>query len=367
MMEEEAKKQEEEEKQADPNQQQASPQDQSGSGNQQEDDQQKGQNNPLADDQGDDQQSGQSSSSSVQNEAVDDGAEEEVKSFLRQVLESGDEDGLADIKDALVQACETAVSEGRVDTVGAPFPTKFLSDQTPKNSTDMLEVVQSATNALKVRTGALLQAETKATKRNVQQGTRIDPRKLHRAPTGGAIFQKVKAGKKIDTAIMVLIDRSDSMEGEPIHLATQAALASTLAFDHRGVETAVMAFPYDINCNVMLKSFTDRASAQVDKYEVIGVDGTTPMAEAMMGAGIELANHRFQRKIMLVATDGEPDNLKSTKEVIDLARRSNIEILGLGINIDVSHVFGENFSSSVKNIDELPQAMIQVLSASVFN
>lgn len=366
MMEEEAKKEEEErKKQSDPNQ----PNEEQG------DDQQQGQSQASgeSEEQGDDQQQqGQNAQAAGMpgNESAsdDDGdATEDEQSFLRQVLASGADDGLADLKDALQEASATAVNEGRVDRMGAAFTTKAVDNPVNPPRSGMLDEVQAATNALKVQTHALLQAETTATRRNVMQGTRIDPRKLHRAPTGGAIFVKVKPGKKADTAIMVLVDRSGSMAGQGISLATKAALASSLAFDYQGVETAVMAFPFGNGQNGLLKSFSDRATAQVAKYEAIGADGSTPMAEAMMGAGIELANHRFQRKILLVATDGDPDNIASTKDVINLARRAGMEVLGLGIQLDVSHVFGKEFSTSVNNIDELPNAMISVLRSAVFN
>lgn len=358
MMEEEAKKEEEErepnEQPSDPNQGQQQGDQQAGAGN---NGQQDGQQSSPAD--GGQQQDvpGSAGASDTANGE---------KSFLRQVLEAGGDAPLPDVKDALKQACQTAVNEGRVDKVGMPFITKeFEQPQNPVSS-KMLDEVNQATNALKVKTQALLQADTTATKRNVMQGTRIDMRKLHRAPTGGAIFKKVTQGKKLDTAIMVLIDRSTSMEGQRIELATRAALAASLAFDHQGVKTAVMAFPYQ-GGNALLKGFDARASAQVDKYESIGAKGSTPMAEGIMGACIELARHPNQRKILLVTTDGEPDNEAATMDAISLARRSGMEVLGIGIQLDPSPVFGEQFSTTVNDINDLPTSIVDVLRTAVFH
>lgn len=361
MMAEEAKKEEEEkekqkQQQSDPNQGQKEPQEaQSGEG--------------PGDGQQDDQNSQQDptqGSGEDQQPGTGNGAGKEEQSFLRQVLDAGDKDALPDVKDALVQACETAVKEGRVDTVGMPYTTKVFAQPANPASSKMLDDVSAATNALKVKTQALLQAETTATTRHVMQGTRIDPRKLHRAPTGGAIFKKVTQGKKLDTAIMVLVDRSVSMSGPRMELATKAALAASLAFNHQGVETSVMAFPYK-DGNALLKSFDARAAAQVSKYESIGTGGSTPMAEAIMGACIALAQHRYQRKILLVTTDGDPDNLQATLEAISLARRSGMQVLGIGIQLDASRVFGKQFSTCVNNINDLPTAMVGVLRSAVFN
>lgn len=362
MMEEEAKKEEEEkekqeQQQSDPNQGQ--PENQAGNDGQ-GDDQQDGQNQPGDDSAGQgepDDQSGNDSTGGT------DGGQE--KSFLRKVLDAGDDAKTPDIKDALAKASQQAVNEGRVDKVGLPFVTREFSGGGSATS-QMLDEVNAATNALKVKTRGLLQAESTATARNVMQGTRIDPRKLHRAPTGGAIFKKVTPGKKHDTAVAVLVDKSPSMDADGrIGLAKKAALAAALAFAHPGVETAVLAFPHGAG-NALLKGFSDRASAQVGKFEAIGTEGSTPMAEAIMGACMELANHRFTRKILLVATDGAPDNLPAALEAIALARRSGIEVLGMGIMLDVSRTFGLEFSTEISDIDTLPVAMVDVLRKAVF-
>lgn len=365
MMEEEAKKEEDEEDKQQPADSNSDPN--------------QGQQQVGADAKGDAQQQGdapQAAKDKSPGESADGGpassstpgADEGKKeqSFLRTVLGAGEDDGMADIKDVLKKACQQAVDEGRIDTVGMPFVTKTFDRPSAQVSSTMLNDVNAATNALKVKTQALLQAETTSSKRSVFQGTRIDPRKLHRAPTGGAIFSKVQKGKKHDTVIEVLVDRSTSMAGEPMTLAMRAALAAALSFNHHGVETAVMAFPYK-GGNALLKGFSDRAAAQVDKFEAIQADGGTPMAEAIMGACIELAKHRFKRKILLVATDGDPAKIPPTKEAISLARRAGMDVLGVGIKIDVAKVFGEKFSTQVNNIDELPTAIVNVLRGAVFN
>jgi len=67
-----------------------------------------------------------------------------------------------------------------------------------------------------------------------------------------------------------------------------------------------------------------------------GLDGSSPLAEAIWFAGCRLLQQREERKLLLVLTDGIPDDLDEAVTVLGLARISNIEVKGVGLN-DPSH------------------------------
>ena len=63
------------------------------------------------------------------------------------------------------------------------------------------------------------------------------------------------------------------------------------------------------------------------------------MAEAILFAASDVIRREETLKIVLVVTDGEPNDREATKHIIERARADGITVVGLGIGIDVSPVF----------------------------
>jgi len=63
------------------------------------------------------------------------------------------------------------------------------------------------------------------------------------------------------------------------------------------------------------------------------------MTGALWFAAADLIPRREARKVMLVLTDGAPDEWDSAAEVIGKARAAGIEPIGVGIQQDVSWLF----------------------------
>lgn len=369
MMEEEAKKEEEKENQPqNPEQGDAGDQPDPSSQNQQGDGQPQGQT--QKEDGTSEEESGDGSNNAVTqpgNEAVngtqDDNAPK-ASDIIKQILSAGDGDVLKGVGEMLAESLAQNTATGK--EAGSAVPHRNVPYQAVKVSNvtyidDARNRVAGATNALRVRAQSLLQAQTLSVKRSVYAGTKLNPKNLHQAPLGGPVFIKERKGTAVDTAILILADRSVSMEDyDRIDLALDAALATSMAFNRPDVKTAVFAFPYGKD-NAVLKGWNEQPAAAIHAYRQIGTDGSTPMAEAMMGAGIALFQRPEKRKILMVTTDGQPDNSDQARWVIDLARRSGIEVLGLGIQLDAAPVFGQEWSASVQTIDQLPSAMIGML------
>lgn len=352
MMEEEAKKEEDKENQ--PKQQQAG-----SDPNQQSQDQGQG---PAAR-QPDDQHQGDAP---THQQGAGDGPDNGLKAseVIRQMLASGAEDGMKDIGSILEEAlgqAEAHCASSALPFTNIPFDQSALANvvdiETERNR------VYAASNALKSRSQALLQAKTLSSSRNVMEGVKLNVRNLHQARCAGPVFLKENPGIAVDTAIAILVDRSTSMS-KRIGLAMDAALATTMAFQRPDVKTAVFAFPYTNGKegNAVLKTWDSQPAASIPAYRLIGVEGCTPMAEAMMGVCTDLVYRKQKRKILLVVTDGQPDDAGKAQWVIDLARKSGVEVLGLGICHDTSTVFGPQWSGHIDDIGTLPAVMIGMLS-----
>ena len=75
------------------------------------------------------------------------------------------------------------------------------------------------------------------------------------------------------------------------------------------------------------------------------------MAEAVWFASASLLMCREPRKVVMALTDGEPDCQLSALDILNRCKRSGIETVGIGLGIDVSHLFPK--SIVVNEIGEL--------------
>lgn len=356
MMEDEAKKEAENEK----------PESDDEAQNSEPSDDRDGDGSDDSSEQDEDQQTPDDSKSETgQQDGDDDQSGPTASKIIQSILSAGDDEGITTTDDALKEALGDVQNTSTSSNV-APFKLKPYphADAPMVNIDAEKNRVAAASNALRARTQSLLQAQTQAVKRSSSMGTKLNVKNLHRARLDGQVFQKTKEGIKIDTAIAILVDRSGSMvEHGKIALAMDATLAATMAFDRPGVKTAVYAFPYchGEDSNVLLKHWDAQPASAIPTYLNIGVDGYTPLAEALMGVGMDLMKRPEARKILLVATDGEPDGVAESKWVIDLARKSGMEVIAIGIMDDATIVFGQQWANNIKNIDQLPTAMIGML------
>ena len=177
------------------------------------------------------------------------------------------------------------------------------------------------------------------------------------------MFEKRIEGHKQDTAIQLLIDRSTSMRRD-IQIACDAALAVALAMDGvQGVSTSVAAFPHVGNNKdddvLTISDFGESFRKIAARFPAVGVQGCTPMAQAILWAGYHLHAASQARKILLVVTDGKPDSHAATADVITKLEQSGVEVMGLGINIDVGYLFSK--SGRISSVSELAAAIFGML------
>ena len=63
------------------------------------------------------------------------------------------------------------------------------------------------------------------------------------------------------------------------------------------------------------------------------------MTGALWHAAADLLSRQEDRKVILVLTDGDPDEWKSAKDLVERAAAAGIELIGVGIQHDVSRLF----------------------------
>ena len=228
-------------------------------------------------------------------------------------------------------------------------------------SPEVIQEAQRSSRVLRTRLQGLLQTRVLRRVTPSRYG-KTSGQLLHRIATRNPrTFRKADDVPGIDTAIHILLDRSGSMSKE-IELACQAcyALASALAAIN-GVNLAVTAFPSDCSDGVRTSVFPllrhgERLS---DKFN-LGVEGMTPLTESLWWVTKELLKQKEQRKLILIISDGLPDDPQTAVKTLATIRELDIEVAGIAI--DSWHLANLiNAQENLTSITELAPAMFRVL------
>jgi len=248
-----------------------------------------------------------------------------------------------------------------------PRPERF--DGNPQAGMQLLASVQQASRRLRARLHGLVQASRLDRPYARRSGPRLMPKRLYRAAVGDPrVFARKRERVAVNTAFHLLIDLSGSM-GAPVRLADgtverrgqiaqASALALALALDGiNGVSVAVTAFPGlsgDDDVVTRLVGHGERPRARAGAFKQ-HPRGTTPMAGALWFAAADLVARRESRRIALVLTDGKPDSHADTAEILRLCAASDLETVGVGIDVDVSTLFPT--AIRVREVAELRTAL----------
>jgi cobalamin biosynthesis protein CobT len=187
----------------------------------------------------------------------------------------------------------------------------------------LLQKVQGESVKIRAALQGLVQAHSLKRARPGSRG-RLDSRRLHRLPLGEfKVFQRPVSKAAPNTAIHLLLDKSESMgypvpdtRGQPmgtrLPVALEATLALALAFEGiAGVNPGITAFPGNQDGAVYrLLAHGQRVGSRAGAFS-LAPTGCTPMTEAVWFGAAALLR----------------------------CRDSGIETVGIGLGIDVSHLF----------------------------
>ena len=215
------------------------------------------------------------------------------------------------------------------------------------------------TTGLRYRLQGMLQAVRMRDTAPSRHG-RLCPHNLHRMFVDNPkIFRSNTPTPAVNTALHLLVDCSGSMVGKPIRHARQACFAIASALKAiPGINLGVTTFP-----------------AQGETYSVSPVlehgkpfhsnflfetTGSTPLTEALLWATQELCRQPEPRKILIVLTDGSPDNPVTCKQAIAEASRF-VELYGLGIWDESIKKLLPDSSAIIHYLSDLSSALFNIL------
>ena len=219
--------------------------------------------------------------------------------------------------------------------------------------------------ALRKRLQGLLQANEL---RHVAMGRRgkLDATKLHRLSTANPrVFRREDNQPGQNSAVHLLLDCSGSMSGVPIQLARQACYAVVKALEPiKGVNAAVTAFPAIAEGERGVKSLVRHGEKVSNQFGVEGIGGT-PLAPALWWVMQNLYAQKEERKIVIIITDGRPDNVPACHVALSKMRALGMEVYGIGIRLPLILTLLPRTSKVIFDLSELAPAVFGLLQAAL--
>jgi len=291
--------------------------------------------------------------------------------ILQNLLSAGD----GDIEQDLFESLKSVLSLAAENVSELLMPSGHESPMDERAGAFLLRKVQGESGKIRAALQGLVQSQTLNRSQHASRGRRMDGKRLHRLPLGETkLFQRKQAKTAPNTAIHLLLDKSESMgyqvsdsQGQPIGsrmpIALEATLALALAFEGiPGVNPGVTAFPGHNDDSVFrLLEHGQRVNARTGAFS-LAATGSTPMTEAIWFGAASLLRCREPRKVLMVMTDGQPNDTLSTLDILQRCRDSGIETVGVGLGLDVSHLFP--IAITINDLSEL-RAQLFDLSKSV--
>ena len=315
------------------------------------------------------------------NNSSDSQTPEAASSAMGDAAETGDSDN-SDQADNLRQALEASAAQFEPDTFAQVA--EVLSEQaeghqgvTPLSLPQaehamlgdeaILTLSASESAQIRARLRGMVQSSQDNRNHAKRQGLRVATHRLAASQAGESrLFIQRQPRIAPNAAVHLLVDISGSM-GKPIgegnrkyfHVANEAALALAMALEGiPGVVPAVSYFPgihQEVSIALLPKQSVRHRAACFDQKP----RGCTPMAQAMWFAANSLLAQKQKRKLMIVLTDGDPDDWAATHDIVDRCRRSGFELLGIGIQTrSVEKFFPQ--SIVINDVKDLKRELFEV-------
>lgn len=303
------------------------------------------------------------------------GADDKGKAaeVIKQVLNAKGDELLGDAHESLKAELDKSAEKG-----GDPhYQTVRDAVASPKHpqGRQLIDSVKSTTSKIRSQLYGLVQASQRSGSRNKRSGKRLDTRSLHRVVAGDIrVFRTPTERQRPNTAVHILVDMSSSMSNKVstekdaktrYQVARESALALALALEPiPGVNPAVTYFMGNRSQPVFsVVKHGENVLNQSGRF-MLGPRGSTPMAEAIWYAAYELSKTREERKMIIVVTDGQPSGVASCKAVIDLCDRSDIDMVGVGIETSaVSALFKKNIV--IDDATDLQRTLFKLMERSL--
>lgn len=188
---------------------------------------------------------------------------------------------------------------------------------------------------------------------------KLDPRKVYRLNVNNPrVFYRKEERLKFNAQVVILADCSGSMQGQREEMASIStyALARSLR-KIPGIRTDV----YYYSAVTFKRALSQ--SDHISRFSRMQASGGTPTGSAVENALSFFNYWDDSRKIILLVTDGEAQDMEYLRYVLQVAARNNVEVFGVGIDCGAIEEVSEQIKDCkvIKHIRELPSAMFAML------
>lgn len=217
----------------------------------------------------------------------------------------------------------------------------------------------------------LLLARNRTSRRSNLEEGRLDLNRL--VPIVNAandVYYSVKQQRDVNTAVSIMLDNSGSMSGYPLKVCQQAAVTLDQAIAGTGTDLEITGFTTtfpgyrpQIYFYRRFGQKGQQASASLGRMTDVRLGGT-PCSVQMLDCMRRLKQHKADRKIMIIVTDGAVDDPERTAAVHDLIVASGVQVLGVGLACDNIADWCDN-CCVIQDMDDFPAALATLIQNSM--
>ncbi|WP_161787342.1 VWA domain-containing protein [Endozoicomonas numazuensis] len=290
------------------------------------------------------------------------------KDSLKQILESSDFDWPEDLFESVageLESWSSGQSAGFSAVTTTPMVDEVvISGEDREAAKDLLWKVKSESAQLAAQLTGLVQAKTLTRDRIGKRGIRIEGKRLHRiALDDGRLFKRRSESIEINATVHISLDISASMASR-MPLAREAVLALIMALKPiKGVSVTASAYPGTVAERVYpIASGKEADLGVAEILSALDSHDSTPMASGLWHTVHQICQSNAERRLILMITDGAPD-IDHHDAVVDLVKRcrcSGIDVVGLGINIQLPEELFQKKSLMIEQLGELKNRLFRL-------
>ena len=317
-------------------------------------------------------------SDNLQDKKTDQGdqtADISKKYRISEILNDDIENAEFDVNKAFLKEISQNVSKSECKNIINIEPANsardLLTSRRKVEGVDFYNDCIAEANQLRTVIYNLLQSNKDVKNSHRKSGNRINTKRLYKVPLGDhRIFKSNSILQRVNTAVHLLVDMSGSMRNNDAYkVASKTALSLSIALNNiNGINLGVTYFSKNNYGSPLLSVIKHGDSVDpfnAGMFIASKPMGGTPMAEAVMYGASELVNTKEDKKILMIVTDGYPDNLPSTENVIALCRDGDFIVIGIGIYTSSIADFCDQFVV-IENVNQLSNAFIELLKNNIY-
>jgi hypothetical protein len=191
----------------------------------------------------------------------------------------------------------------------------------------------------------------------------LSRRRLDRIIYDDRVFEKRVSQRKLELALFVLLDASESIANDwPLLEELSCAIVEVLKGKPE-VSLEVAAYQGAGECR-----FTRLYSSRIRQLSLGGLSpsGRTPTGEALLTAGLLLQGVAKRTKVILHCTDGEPDRVATVKEAVSQLDQWGIRVFSLSTQQKNSSLLEDCYKGrfqTIGSLANLPDAILKLLAS----